>query len=122
MAGESNDKGDTVELDHGFGSYQPRGLIVELFGPAACGKTTLGQALEKVLKVRGVPVRLEASLRPREYSSTEAHPFIGLTAPLSRASKIFAALGTATTAVKTNPLVREMFQALPPKEWLASIR
>lgn len=98
------------------------GFIVELFGPAACGKTTLGRALERALKTKEVPVRLIASSRPRESGPRQARAAVAVTAPLSRASKLFAALGALGPGAPVEPLVRQLIETLPPKGWIGPLR
>ena len=98
------------------------GFVVELFGPAACGKTTLGRTLETALKASGVPVCLIASSRPRESGPRQARAAAAVTAPLSRASKLFAALGALVPGVPTEPLVRQLIETLPPKGWIGPLR
>ena len=45
-----------------------------------------------------------------------------MTAPLSRASKLFAALGALVPGVPTEPLVRQLIETLPPKGWIGPLR
>ena len=47
-------------------------MIVELFGPAGAGKTTLAQALAEALGRRGEFVQVASSARPAEGGSTSA--------------------------------------------------
>lgn len=122
MTVESSQRGNTVELTRGVVFHQRRGLIVELFGPPASGKTTLTIALEKTLKARGIPVLVKASRRPREIAQGPFRSFIALTAPLTRAWKILAAVGGAISASTADSLVAEMFRVFPPRDFLASVR
>jgi len=98
------------------------GFIVELTGPAAAGKTTLARALEGALGARGVPARLVASLRPGERGSGHDRASSALMAPLSRATKLFGALGTLLPRDPAESLVRELMEALPPRGWIRSLR
>lgn len=95
-------------------------VLVELFGPAACGKTTLARAVETALGAGGVPVRLVASSRPQESGPTQAQLAAVVTAPLSRAFKLFAALGALTSPA--DPLERKFMEMLPPKGWMGQLR
>jgi hypothetical protein len=103
-----------------------KGLVIELFGPAASGKTTFARALEAALNVRGVPVRLIGSSRPAEKSSRQPGGGMQagsmLRAPLARASKLFTALGAMAPGVAIDPLVGRLMEALPPISWVKSIR
>lgn len=103
-----------------------RGLIVELFGPAAAGKTTLARALGGELAQRGVAVRVVSSARPaekrREDGRDRSRFPLAMVAPLTRASKVFAALGTLAPAARLDPLVRELISTIPPGNWVRATR
>lgn len=45
-----------------------------------------------------------------------------MTAPLSRASKLFAALGASVPGAPAEPLVRQLIETLPPKGWIGPLR
>ena len=98
--------------------------IIELFGPAACGKTTLARALEKALVDRGVPVLLVSSSRPAEKRPKEAqaHGVTAVAGSLSRASKLVTALGALTSRVSDEPVVTHLMGSLPPRGWTRSLR
>jgi thymidylate kinase len=95
-------------------------LIIELFGPAAAGKTTLARALGTALVARGIAVWVVSSARPAEQRRHEREslpqPRSRLMAPLARASKIFSALGTV------DRLVRQLVAVLPPGNWIRTLR
>lgn len=102
------------------------GLIVELFGPAAAGKTTLARALGGELARQGITVRVVSSARPAERrgeGEPDGSQFHGaLTAPLNRARKVFAALGTLTPGARLDPLVLELISTIPPGNWVRATR
>jgi thymidylate kinase len=95
----------------------PKGMIIELFGPAAVGKTTLAQALAAALRARGVAVRVVASARPSEAK----RPGAALMAPLARAAKLFGALGTMMPG-SAEQEIRDLMRTLPPAGWLRTLR
>ncbi|MBZ7925350.1 AAA family ATPase [Ensifer adhaerens] len=101
-------------------------VIVELFGPAASGKTTLARALEAALDARGIAVRLVGSSRPAEKGSEPPgagiRPPSALPAALARASKVFTALDALVPGVSVDPLVGQLIEILPPKSWTRAIR
>jgi thymidylate kinase len=97
-------------------------IIIELFGPAACGKTTLARALKRALADRGVPVLLVTSSRPAEKGLKEAHGVAVMAASLSRVSKLVTALGALTSGVSAEPLVAHLMELLPPRGWTRSLR
>nr|WP_113133834.1 AAA family ATPase [Ensifer sp. ENS12] len=101
-------------------------VIVELFGPAASGKTTLARGLEAALDARGIAVRLVGSSRPAEKGSEPpgagARPSSALPAALARASKVFTALDALVPGVSIDPLVGQLMEILPPKSWTRAIR
>lgn len=98
------------------------GFIVELFGPAACGKTTFSRSLERALEGGGVQVRVVASSRPREEFPRKARATIAVTAPLSRAFKLFSALGGLAPVGLNDALGRQIIETLPPKGWIRQLR
>ncbi len=103
-----------------------RALIIELFGPAAAGKTTLTRALGEALDARGIAVRIVSSARPAERARPHGrdlpHTRSPLTAPLARASKLFSALGTLIPGATVDPVVRQLMQALPSGSWIRTLR
>ena len=103
-----------------------RALIIELFGPAAAGKTTLAWALGAALDARGIAVRVVSSARPAEHPSPRGgnlpQPLSALTAPLARASKVTGALGSLIPGAPVDPLVRQLMEILPPGNWARTIR
>lgn len=105
---------------------EPTALIIELFGPAAVGKTTLARALGVKLAAQGIPVRVISSARPAEqiYPRTEKRTRLAfpLTAPLARASKLFGALAAAMPRAPVDARIGQLMEILPPGSWIRSLR
>lgn len=76
-----------------------RGLIVEIFGPSASGKTTLGKALVLHLRRQGFNARLQSSARPAETTPTPSRK--GLASLLPRLSKLPALLPAVRASGRT---------------------
>jgi len=100
--------------------------VVELFGPAAVGKSTLARALAAEFAQRNVPVRLVASARPAEQGRGSNGSRSGerrfLPAPVARAIKVFGALGVLMPGAPVDALVADLMAILPPGKWIRSIR
>jgi hypothetical protein len=97
-------------------------MIIELFGPAAAGKTTLSRALEAALAASGHSVRIVASARPaEEASSDEAHGSgLGMSGFLSRSAKAASVLPLLLSSWRSEePLLQVL---LPPRNMLWSMR
>lgn len=101
-------------------------LIIELFGPAAAGKTTLARALGAALDERGIAVWVVSSARPAEQhrSQRDGQPQLRsrLMAPLTRTSKIVSALSALVPGTPVDPLVGQLIAALPPGGWIRTLR
>ncbi|MGM0586388.1 MAG: AAA family ATPase, partial [Pseudomonadota bacterium] len=92
------------------------GLIVEMVGPAAAGKSTLAAALVEALRREGCDAVLEASARPAERARA-ARPG-GMRAAASRAAKI---AGLARRGAE-GPAAAAMLEALPPASGAWALR
>ena len=103
-----------------------RGLLVELFGPAAAGKTTLARALGEELTGKGIAARVVSSARPTEKhrngEPARAQFDLGLTAPLARARKVVAALATFAPGKRLDPLIPALISTIPPGSWARLVR
>jgi hypothetical protein len=96
-------------------------MIIELFGPAAAGKTTLSRALEAALGASGRSVRIVASARPAERASDETSGGgIGMTGFLTRSAK---AAGVLPLLLSSRGSGEPLLQALlPPRNIFWSMR
>ncbi|SFI52545.1 AAA family ATPase [Albimonas pacifica] len=106
--------------------HDPAGAtLVEMVGPAACGKTTLARALVAALQARGRAARLAASARPSEGEDdprgwrTGAGPLL---APASRMAKAAALAPTLAGRPSAQRSTREILGALPPRSFMWELR
>lgn len=104
-------------------SAGPRPLVVEIFGPAAAGKTTLAHALHRALEAAGCRSKLVASARPAErvgHGSGPEHAVRRtLIGPLSRAAKVFGAIAE----LRSQDVVgAQLLALLPPRTPLWRLR
>jgi thymidylate kinase len=112
---------------HAWRRAEPQGArVIELFGPAAAGKSTLARALAVAFEERNIPVNVVASARPAEQVRRHDGSWSGtpslLHAPLARALKLFDALGALRPGAPVDPLVAELMAILPPGEWIRALR
>lgn len=100
-----------------------RPVVVELFGPAASGKTTLAHALHLALEAAGCRSELVASARPAERAGNGSEPAHAtrrrLTGPLSRAAKIFGAIAELGSQDAVGAQLLTLF---PPRSPLSQLR
>jgi thymidylate kinase len=95
----------------------PHALVVELFGPAAAGKTTFARALHDALREAGCHSELLSSARPAERPGPA--PRMRLLAPLSRAAKLFRAV---LEAGSTDPVGARLRACFPPASAVMRLR
>jgi len=100
-----------------------RPIVVEIFGPAAAGKTTLAHALHRALEAAGCRSELVASARPAERAGHDPGPEPAvrraLVGPLSRAAKIFSAVAELRSQ---DVLGAQLLALLPPRTPLWQLR
>lgn len=95
-----------------------RGMIIELFGPAAAGKTTLMRALQAAIAARGIPVRGISSALASSGAGRDATWLAGLL----RASKVFGAVKGLMPGAPVDPLVGMLVGIFPPRQWNKALR
>lgn len=109
-----------------FAARTRHAAVIELFGPAAAGKTTLARALEAAFRARGVGVRIISSARPAEQVSPRtgrlARLATQMTAPTTRASKLLGALGAAMQRTPLDPCIDKLMALLPSGGRIRSLR
>ena len=95
-------------------------MIVEIFGPASAGKTTLAADVAAALAAAGQPVRLRRSARPAE---TNGHKVVSrVAAPLTRLTKALTGLSALTAAGSASAVSQGVFGLLPPSGALWNLR
>ncbi|RWP23109.1 MAG: hypothetical protein EOR02_32905 [Mesorhizobium sp.] len=103
-------------------------MIIEMFGPAGCGKTTLSEALAQALSAEGHAVSLVASSRPAEQAA-RAHLGAdrrvadgGLSAALKRAAKVVDVLPVLMRRGEEGDIADRLMQLFPPYSVVWSLR
>lgn len=94
-------------------------MIIEMFGPAGCGKTTLSRVLARTLRADGQSVTLVASDRPAEQETGTARA--PLAATMARTAKVADIVSLAMRS--REPDVGEaLLGLLPPTNPLWALR
>ncbi|MGK7867600.1 hypothetical protein [Falsiroseomonas sp. E2-1-a20] len=96
-------------------------VVVELFGPAAAGKTTFAQALRRALEATGHRAEVVSSARPAEHEASRPGSALErmVVAPLSRATKIFGAVGELRSG---DPVGVGLLALFPPRAPIVHLR
>jgi len=103
-------------------------MIIEMFGPAGAGKTTMAGFLADALRQHGQEVRLVCSSRPAETASNprggrnSASALTVLTAPLSRAFKMVSALPTLMAQSGQCGIDTRLLSLFPQGNLLSTVR
>ncbi len=104
-------------------------MIVELFGPPASGKSTLGNALVAALHNSGIEVQLNASSRPLERTSTKDEQVSNarrwsrsIVAPFRRAAKMSSFANILVSRGMKTAVGENLLELLPPGNWLSRAR
>ncbi|MGG5887553.1 AAA family ATPase [Falsiroseomonas sp. HC035] len=96
-------------------------VVVELFGPAAAGKTTFARALHRALEAAGHQAEVVSSARPAERPASRPTSSLDrmLVAPMSRAAKVFGALAELRCP---DPVGVELLAMFPPRSRIGHLR
>lgn len=86
-------------------------MIVEMFGPAGSGKTTLSKALALALNDEGLAASVVGSERPAEADTGGS----GYQAAMSRAAKLGGALRIFAGASSRSQLADDLLRIYPPR-------
>ena len=123
----ANDDAESPDLRREEPEGHPR-MIIEMFGPPGCGKTTLAEALAEALRADGYSVSLMTSSRPAEQAA-RAHRGAGrrsvdggLAAALKRAAKVFGVVPTLMRRGEGHDTADRLMQLFPPRSLLWSLR
>lgn len=103
-------------------------MIIEMFGPAGAGKTTLARSVAQALRGKGREVRLVSSSRPTETNSmvrgaSGSSPFVSVvTAPLRRALKVASAVPALMGSGDPDKVDAKLLALFPQGHLLSMLR